>query len=118
MVALSLAVDGPEAVWGTIIDLQPATILSAVYTAAFASLVGYGIWNRLLTLYPSSDVVPFTLLVPVVGMTAAWLVLSEVPTPAEILGGLVLLLGVATAVVRASRKTPEGRPGERLRIPG
>jgi O-acetylserine/cysteine efflux transporter len=117
MVALSLAVDGPEAVLETIVDLQPATILSAVYTAAFASLVGYGIWNRLLTLYPSSDVVPFTLLVPVVGMTAAWLVLSEVPTAAEILGGLVLLLGVATAVLSMPRKRSVVRSGERLKIP-
>ncbi|MHC8606650.1 EamA family transporter [Paenarthrobacter ureafaciens] len=117
MVALSLAVDGPDAVLETIVDLQPATILSAVYTAAFASLVGYGIWNRLLTLYPSSDVVPFTLLVPVVGMTAAWLVLSEVPTAAEILGGLVLLLGVATAVLGVPRKRSVARSGERLKIP-
>ena len=29
-----------------------ATILSALYTAVFASLVGYGIWNRLLGLLP------------------------------------------------------------------
>lgn len=115
LAGLSLAVDGPDAVWATLIDLQPATILSAIYTAVFASLVGYGIWNRLLSLYPSSDVVPFTLLVPVVGMTAAWLVLNEVPTPAEVTGGLILLLGVATAVLGAGRKSqaPQGLSGDR-----
>ena len=107
LAGLSLVVDGPDTVWATLSDLQAATILSAIYTAVFASLVGYGIWNRLLSLYPSSDVVPFTLLVPVVGMTAAWLVLNEVPTPAEVLGGLILLLGVATAVLGASRKRPD-----------
>lgn len=107
LAGLSLVVDGPDTVWATLSDLQPATILSAIYTAVFASLVGYGIWNRLLSLYPSSDVVPFTLLVPVVGMTAAWLVLNEIPTPAEILGGLILLLGVATAVLGATRKRPD-----------
>jgi O-acetylserine/cysteine efflux transporter len=107
LAGLSLVVDGPGTVWATITDLQMPTILSAIYTAVFASLVGYGIWNRLLTLYPSSDVVPFTLLVPVVGMTAAWLVLNEIPTPPEIMGGLILLVGVATAVLGASRKRPE-----------
>ncbi len=107
LAGLSLVVDGPDAVWATLSDLQAATILSAIYTAVFASLVGYGIWNRLLSLYPSSDVVPFTLLVPVVGMTAAWLVLNEIPTPAEILGGLILLLGVATAVLGVTRKRPD-----------
>jgi O-acetylserine/cysteine efflux transporter len=107
LAGLSLAVDGPDTVWATISDLQPATILSAVYTAVFASLVGYGIWNRLLSLYPSSDVVPFTLLVPVVGMSAAWLVLNEIPTLAEVMGGLILLLGVAIAVLGGSRKRPD-----------
>jgi O-acetylserine/cysteine efflux transporter len=92
-------VDGPDAVLATLADLQPATIISALYTAIFASLVGYGIWNRLLARYPSSAVVPFTLLVPVVGMSAAWLALQEVPTPAELAGGLLLLGGVATAVL-------------------
>ncbi|BCW52506.1 membrane protein (plasmid) [Arthrobacter sp. StoSoilB13] len=107
LAGLSLVVDGPSTVWATITDLQMPTILSAIYTAVFASLIGYGIWNRLLTLYPSSDVVPFTLLVPVVGMTAAWLVLDEIPTAPEIMGGLILLVGVATAVLGASRKRPE-----------
>ncbi|MGO4471612.1 EamA family transporter [Arthrobacter sp. M-10] len=104
LAALSLIVDGPAAVVGTLTNLQPATILSALYTAIFASLVGYGIWNRLLSLYPSSAVVPFTLLVPVVGMTAAWLLISEVPTTAELAGGLLLLGGVATAVLQRREK--------------
>ena len=100
LLGLSLLVDGPSAVAQALVEVQPVTLLSALYTAIFGSLVGYGIWNRLLGLYPSSAVVPFTLLVPVVGMTTAWLVLSEVPTPAEVIGGLLLLAGVATAVLR------------------
>jgi O-acetylserine/cysteine efflux transporter len=100
LLGLSLLVDGPTAVAQALVEVQPVTVLSALYTAIFGSLVGYGIWNRLLGLYPSSAVVPFTLLVPVVGMTTAWLVLGEVPTPAEVTGGLLLLAGVATAVLR------------------
>jgi O-acetylserine/cysteine efflux transporter len=99
LAALSLLVDGPGEVIVTLTNLQAPTILSALYTAVFASLVGYGIWNRLLASHPSSAVVPFTLLVPVVGMTAAWLALGEVPTPTELAGGLLLLGGVATAVL-------------------
>jgi O-acetylserine/cysteine efflux transporter len=44
------------------------------------------------------------LLVPVVGMTAAWLLISEVPTTAELAGGLLLLGGVATAVLQRRAK--------------
>lgn len=114
LAGLSLLVDGPAAVSGALMDLQPVTIASAIYTAAFGSLVGYGIWNRLLGLYPSSAVVPFTLLVPVVGMTTAWLVLAEVPSPAEVAGGLLLLAGVAVAVLRA----PGPRRGGQRRLEG
>jgi O-acetylserine/cysteine efflux transporter len=99
LAGLSLIVDGPNAFVATLVDLQPATALSAVYTAVFASLVGYGIWNWLLAKYPPSAVVPFTLLVPVVGMSTAWLALQEVPSATEIAGGLLLLGGVATAVL-------------------
>lgn len=121
LAGLSLLLDGPAAVSGALLDLPPVTILSAIYTAVFGSLVGYGIWNRLLGLYPSSAVVPFTLLVPVVGMTTAWLVLAERPSAAEIAGGVLLLAGVAIAVLRGpgslragrSRSNAAGRAGQR-----
>lgn len=111
LAGLSLLVDGPAAVTGALLGLHPMTMLSALYTAVFGSLVGYGIWNRLLGLYPSSAVVPFTLLVPVVGMTTAWLVLSEVPSAAEVAGGLLLLAGVAIAVLRGGSSRTGRRTG-------
>ena len=116
LLGLSLLVDGPGTVSPALLEVQPVTLLSALYTAVFGSLVGYGIWNRLLGLYPSSAVVPFTLLVPVVGMTTAWLVLGEVPTPAEVTGGLLLLAGVATAVLRPWKfRRRELRPRDQRR---
>jgi O-acetylserine/cysteine efflux transporter len=111
---LSLVVDGPGAVWDSLSNLQGPTMLSALYTAVFASLVGYGIWNRLLASHPSSAVVPFTLLVPVVGMSAAWLVLGEVPSPTELAGGLLLLGGVATAVLTGAGRRRQRREAEPL----
>jgi O-acetylserine/cysteine efflux transporter len=111
LIGLSLLIDGPAAVGSTLAELQLVTIVSAIYTAVLGSLVGYGIWNRLLGIYPSSAVVPFTLLVPVVGMTTAWLVLGEVPSPAEVAGGLLLLGGVAIAVLRAGGQG--ATPGQR-----
>jgi len=112
--ALSVLLDGPDTVWQSLSTLQAPTMLSALYTAVFASLVGYGIWNRLLASHPSSAVVPFTLLVPVVGMSAAWLVLAEVPSPTEMAGGLLLLGGVATAVLGSAGVRPQRREAEPL----
>ncbi|WP_163186199.1 EamA family transporter [Cellulosimicrobium sp. SL-1] len=108
MLGLSLALDGPDAVGHALTHLTLAPVLSTLYTAWLASLVGYGIWNTLLARYPASAVVPFTMLVPPVGMLAAWLVLDEVPNAAEVVGGAVLLLGVATTTGALRRRRPPG----------
>jgi O-acetylserine/cysteine efflux transporter len=112
LIVLSLLIDGPDTVAATMLDLQAGTVLSAIYTAVFASLVGYGIWNWLLAKYPPSAVVPFTLLVPVVGMSTAWLALQEVPSATELAGGLLLLGGVATAVLNRGGGPPTPKQTE------
>lgn len=101
--ALSLIVDSPPVVGEALASLSWVAIGSTVYTAVFASLIGYGIWNSLLARYPTSAVVPFTLLVPVVGILTAWLVQGEVPAVAELVGGAVMLAGLAAAVLRPRR---------------
>jgi O-acetylserine/cysteine efflux transporter len=40
----------------------------------------------LLARHPASSVIPFTLLVPPVGMGSAWLLLHETPSAFEVLG--------------------------------
>jgi len=78
-------------------------ILSTVYTAVAASLIGYGIWNSLLAKYPTGSVVPFTLLIPVVGILAAWLAQGEQPSVPELIGGAIMLAGLAAAVIGRRR---------------
>ncbi len=106
--ALSLAIDTPPVVWDALRGLSWVAIGSTVYTAVFASLIGYGIWNSLLARYPTSAVVPFTLLVPVVGILSAWLVQHEIPSATEFVGGVIMLAGLAAAVVQPRRRA--GRP--------
>lgn len=107
--ALSLVVDSPPVVWAALSSLSWVAVLSTVYTAVFASLIGYGIWNSLLARYPTSAVVPFTLLVPVVGILAAWLVQGEVPALTEFVGGAIMLAGLAAAVLQPRRR-PASHP--------
>jgi O-acetylserine/cysteine efflux transporter len=102
--ALSLLVDGPAEVGDAIAGLGWTAVLSTAYTVVFASLFGYVVWNGLLARYPAGAVVPFILLVPVVGILAAWVVQDEVPTALETAGGLVMLSGVAIASVRLRRR--------------
>jgi len=97
-VALSVALDGPDTVRRAVTGLGPEALLSTLYTAGLASLVGYAIFNNLLARYPASQVVPFVLIAPPVAMVSAWALLGQVPNLAEAAGGLVVLAGVLVTV--------------------
>lgn len=112
---LALLLDGPDAVAHALTHPTVSAVLSTLYTAWFASLLGYGIWNTLLARHPAAAVVPYAMLVPVVGLATAWLVQGEVPNGGEATGGAVLLLGVAvtTGMLRSRRlrrPTPTRQP--------
>ncbi len=104
VLALALVVDGPSAVVEGLAAVDGAAVLATLYTAGVASLLGYGIFNTLLARNPSAAVVPWVLLAPVVAMTAAWLLLGDLPTVGEAGGGLLLVLGVLLAL-----RAPRGR---------
>ncbi|WP_051750120.1 EamA family transporter [Phycicoccus jejuensis] len=114
---LSLLVDGPAAVGTALTHLSAVNWLSTAYTAVLASLVGYGIWNRLLERHPASDVAPFTLLVPPIGIATAWVADGEVPTALVVGGGVLLVLGVAL-VTLGPRWRGRPRRGVTARVAG
>ncbi len=98
LLALSLVLDGPAAIADGVASFGWEALVSTLYTAGLASLVGYGIFNGLLSRNPSAAVVPWVLLAPVVAMASAWLLLAEVPTAAELAGGAVVVLGALVAL--------------------
>ncbi|MEO5664782.1 MAG: EamA family transporter [Nocardioides sp.] len=98
LLALSLAIDGPAAVTDALTGFGWPAAISTLYTAGLASLVGYGIFNSLLARWPSSAVVPWVLLAPVVAMASAWAILDQRPNAAEVGGGVLLLVGVLVAL--------------------
>ncbi|MGB0098699.1 MAG: EamA family transporter [Nocardioides sp.] len=115
--ALSVAIDGPSAVGAALTSFSWQAVVSTLYTAGLASLVGYGVFNTLLSRNPSSSVVPWVLLAPVVAMASAWLLLDQRPNAAELSGGLLLILGVLVAIRPARRIRPaaRSRPGRPAR---
>ena len=64
------------------------------YLALLSTLLGYGLWTRLLQRYAASTVAPLSLLVPVIGLLSAMLLLGEFPTPLQWLGTAGVLLGM------------------------
>jgi O-acetylserine/cysteine efflux transporter len=65
-----------------------------IYIAYFATLIGYALWGKLLSIHPAAVVSPFALLVPLVGMSSSALFLDEALTPLQILGAMLVMLGL------------------------
>lgn len=98
MFALSFAVEGPDPV-ATVATLSAEGWAAVIYVALISTVLGYSLWGALLARHKAADVTPFALLIPVVGIgTAAW-VLGERLTPVEILGAVVIMVGLAFSVL-------------------
>ena len=67
-----------------------------------AQVFGYGLWSNLLTRYPASAVSPFALWVPVAGMSATALVFGEMLSVTQIIGAIIVMIGLAVAVFGAA----------------
>ena len=78
-----------------------AAIASIAYLAWVATLLGYGLWTHLMSRYPTNQVAPFTLLVPVVGLSTGWLVFGEALRPIHFVGGALLMAGLLLNVFGA-----------------
>ena len=98
----SLLLEGPHDMAEGITSITPLAIGALLYVVIGASVVGYGLWTWLLARHPASEVSPFALLVPVIGIATAWIALGEVPGLVELLGAAVILAGLAllTGVLR------------------
>lgn len=124
MLALSLVVEGPAEIGRSLSTWDADSALPALaglaYTVLIATVLGSGAWSWLMARHPAGVVAPFSMLVPVVGITAAWLILGETPRLGEVAGGVAVVAGVLVA--SASRRAPapvtdvDGGP-ERLPAP-
>ncbi|MBB2909032.1 O-acetylserine/cysteine efflux transporter [Streptosporangium becharense] len=98
MLALSLAVEGvPD------LEFSVAGSLSVLYVALISTLGGFGVWGFLLQRYDASLVAPYSLLVPVFGMSSAALFTGEPTSPLKLVAALLILSGVLYAGTRPRR---------------
>lgn len=90
----SLFLDGSERMMQSLVSLDTTTVLSLVYLAFVATIVGYGIWGTLLGRYETWRVAPLSLLVPVVGLASAAVLLDERLTGLQLLGAVLIMAGL------------------------
>lgn len=92
--ALALWMDGPARVWEQLTGLSLPAVLAVLFLAWLATLLAYTLWTQLLKRHPAGRVTPFSLLVPVVGLSAAWVFFDEWPLFQQWLGAGAVLLGL------------------------
>lgn len=90
----SLMFDGPAAILQSLVAIDLTTILSLIYLAFIATIVGYGIWGSLLGRYETWRVAPLSLLVPVVGLASAALLLEETLNLLQLVGATLIMAGL------------------------
>lgn len=91
---LSLWLDGPQVIADSLRHFSLDSALVLVYLAFGATLLGYGLWSRLLSRYPASQVAPFSLLVPVVGISSSALLLGERLGSLQMFGAALVMAGL------------------------
>ncbi|QVM98660.1 EamA family transporter [Pseudomonas sp. B21-032] len=92
--ALSWWLEGPERIESSLRGIGWSSVLALAYLAFIATMLGYSLWSHLLSRYPAGKVAPFSLLVPVVGLSSSALLLDERLTPLQGWGALLVMAGL------------------------
>ncbi len=90
---------------GQIDAIQNASIdawIAIAHMGIVVSIVGHGLWYRLVPKYRTNQTMPFTLLIPFFGVSFGIVILGETLTSLIAGGGLVTIVGVAIIVFRKS----------------
>ncbi len=99
--ALSWMLEGPQTIETALRGISLNSILALVYLAFGATILGYGLWSRLLSRYPTGQVAPFSLLVPVIGLSSSAWLLGEHLSAVQVVGAAVVMLGLLINVFGA-----------------
>ncbi|WP_050476197.1 EamA family transporter [Herbaspirillum rhizosphaerae] len=102
MFALSWVMEGPAAIGSALQHMSLQSFAAVAYIAWASTLFGYAVWNFLIARYSVNRVAPFTLLVPLVGLTTGWLVFGEALQAIHFIGAALLMVGLIVNLFGAS----------------
>jgi O-acetylserine/cysteine efflux transporter len=91
---LSLVFEGKDRVVFTLTHWTASGVGSLLYIGWMSTAVGFALWGYLLKTYSANRVAPFSLLVPFFGVSAAHFFLGESFTPKQLVGSLLVVVGL------------------------
>lgn len=94
LVAAAILVDGTGIFASALEQISWRGVGSIAFMSYGATLFGFTMWARLLSLYPASQLAPFALFIPVAGLASAAVLLGESVSVGEIAGSALVFAGL------------------------
>lgn len=104
---IAMLLDGPAVIWDHVGHLSDARLWALAYNGWGSGIIAFGGLCYLLKKYEASKVVPLSLLVPIFGVAIGVVFLDEPLNLEMLLGGVLVLLGVAIVEIPAFRLPAE-----------
>jgi O-acetylserine/cysteine efflux transporter len=95
LLALSWAVDGQDAIIGSMESVTWVALASLAVVAFGATNVAFGLWSFLLRKHKAAMVAPYALLVPLFGMSSSMIVFGEKLDTSKLIGAALIVVGMA-----------------------
>ena len=109
--AVSFAFEGGTEIFGYIDPPSWNAVMLVAFLAYPATLFGFTMWSGLLSRHSAATVAPFTLLVPIAGISSGVLILGEPIYAADVAGGVLIFIGLILTVLKIKPRQMPLNPG-------
>ena len=100
---LSYAFEGGPKMIDRLISADATHYLATIFLGLISTSIGYLIWSTLMRRHSATLIAPFSLLIPIFGMTFMATLRGEAFGTLRIVGAVLVMVGLALCVVRARR---------------
>lgn len=116
--------EGPSVFEHAFSALSPTALCCLLFTGCASTLVGATLWGVLLKTYDATKVAPFSLLIPVFGISSAWVFLGEELTGMTIAACALVFIGLIinqwhtkTTLIKISKRASANAQSAKTDIP-
>lgn len=100
LLALSYIFEGQNEIFNILARVTWLGVGEIIFMGLVSTFGGFALWSYLMRKNSASTVAPFSLIIPIAGMTSTALILGEEFSPMRVVGAGIVLLGLAFGTVR------------------
>lgn len=98
MLLASWVFEGPALIWDSLTLVGAPALGGVAFIVYGSTLIAYSLWSWLLSRHPASQIAPFSLLIPIIGMITSALFLGEAFPAWKLHAAALVLAGLAINV--------------------